>query len=434
MAQILNNLTVPSNVGAERSLLSAILADPNVLYNFRFNPAYFYKPEYREVAKSIQGLSIDNQPITLLSITDRLRTVGKLDEVGGTDFVTTFSTSDFSTSHVEYYNELLKSAYTLRAIIGLGQVCIDTGYHPGIQVEIAKERVLREVDSVFSDECEGTTHSVEDLVTQELTDLNERMKDPSKVGIQTGYDGYDILTGGFRETDLIIVAGRPGMGKTALAVKMLLNVAKRGVPVYLVEKEMGRSQLIQRILSIESGINLVKIRNGQLSQPEYDKVIESMKIITPLPMYIEPEANIDIYDVLTRTRKMVRNKGIKVMALDHVQLLTTDSRNETSELSMISRSLKNLAMDSSISVLILSQLSRAVELRDDKRPILSDLRQSGSLEQDADIVNFLYREELYNPTAANSGLAELIIAKHRNGPIGALPMMFRAETTDYQGI
>jgi replicative DNA helicase len=434
VAQLLNNLTVPSNIGAERSLLSAVLADPNTLYNFELNPAFFYKPEYREIAKVIKDLYVDGQPITMLSITERLRTSNKLDEVGGVEFLATFRSSDFSTEHVEFYNGLLRSAYTLRAIINLGQICIDTGYHPNIKVEVAKERILREVDTVFADEGIASTNSAEDLVEQELTDLNERMKDPTKVGVQSGYEGYDTLTGGFRTTDLIILGGRPGMGKTALAVKMLMNVAKRGIPIYLIEKEMGKSQLIQRMLALESGVNLLKIRNGQLNQSEYDLIVAAMKRIKPLPFYIENEVAIDIYDILTRTRKMVRTKGVQIMALDHVQLLLTDAQNETAELSLISRSLKNLAMDSNISVLMLSQLNRSVEQRNDKRPILSDLRQSGSLEQDADIVNFLYREEVYNPTPSNAGMAELIIAKHRNGPIGTLPMIFRGETTDYLGM
>jgi replicative DNA helicase len=434
MAQILNNLVVPSNLDAERSLLSAVIADPNTLYNFRFEPAFFYKPEYKEVAKAIKDLFVDGQPITILSITERLRVTNKLDEIGGVAFLVELPTSNFSLTHIDYYNNLLKSSYTLRSIINLGQICIDTGYHPNIKIETAKERVIKEFDSVFVDEGTETTHTAEELVNQELVDLNERMHNPNRIGIQTGYDGYDTLTGGFRDSDLIIFAGRPGMGKTAIIIKMLMNVSKNGTPVYLIEKEMGKSQLIQRMLSIESGVNLLKIRNGQLNQSDYDLVVSAMKRIKPLPFYIENEVSIDVYDIITRTRKMVRTKGVKVMALDHVQLLLTDQNNETAELSMISRSLKNLAMDSNMAVVMLSQLNRAVEQRTDKRPILSDLRQSGSLEQDADIVNFLYREEVYNPTTSNAGMAELIIAKHRNGPTGTLPMVFRGETTDYLGM
>ena len=426
-----NRLKTPENINAEHALISSILTDPEILYNVRFVPDQFYKPELREVAKAIKHLFAENKPIDLLSITEELRVFGKFDEVGGEPFLATLGQTEYNPAHAEYYEQLIRDAYTLRNIIDLGNSCLETGYTPNIQADIAKERIGNLSNKIFDDQAVNRTYSLTDVVSEEWDNLHYRMEHPDEVGILTGFKELDLLTGGLKGSETWIIAARPGVGKSALALKLALNMAKTGHPSLFWSFEMSRQALVQRLVSIESKVNLTKIISAKLTQAEYNAVTESLRQIRDLPIFIEADVSASIYDIMTKTRRMKQQKGIKAIFVDYIQLLSTDDENQTQALGILSRSFKKLAMELDITSVVLSQLNRNVEMRNDKHPILSDLRQSGDLEQDADKVIFIYRDEMYNQSESNRGLAEIMIGKHRNGPIGNLGILYVAENTNF---
>jgi replicative DNA helicase len=431
MANLQQRLNTPQNVEAERAFICCAILDPNILYNFKVKPEYFYKPEHKLIWIAVHRLFIENKPLDFISLKEELRVMNKLEESGGEEFLNSLATDEFVPSNAPYYFGLIKDAYTLRNIIEIGTQCIETGYNPNIKAQAAKERVLSSFNEFQDDDETGKTFSLTDLVQREWDDLHYRIEHPDMIGTMTGFSGYDLISGGLHPQDLVIVAARPGFGKTALVLKMLLNMAKNGIPSYLWEFEMGRSQLVQRLTSIVSNVSLTKIVNGKLDQKEYDRVANGLKSLQGLPIYMETDVSANVFDIMTQTRKMVLRNGVKVMALDHVQLVPTGVENQTQEIGNISRQIKKIAMELDITCILVSQLSRAVERRDDKRPTLSDLRQSGNLEENADQVLFLYREEMYEKKDDNLGVTELIIGKHRNGPLGNLPLIFKAETANY---
>lgn len=431
MADLAQRLVVPKNIDAERALLTVILLDTNILYNLKIKVDYFYKPEHKAVWQAISRLFLESKPIDLLSLKEELRVANKLDEIGGDDFLNSLNSDEFVPDKAEYYFQLLKDAHTLRTIIDVGTVCIDTGYNPVIRAGAAKEKVLSMFQNFQNDDDVGKTYTLNDLVQKEWDDLHYRIENPDKIGIMTGFTGYDLLSAGLHAQDMIIVAARPGVGKTAFVLKMLLNMAKSGVGSYIWEFEMGRSQMVQRLASIESGVSLTKIANGSINQAEYNKVTEGLRRLQNLPIYLETDVSANIYGILASTRKMVNKHGIKVVALDHIQLVPSGTDDQTQEIGNISRQLKKLAMELDITALIVSQLNRGLEKRQDRRPTLPDLRQSGNLEENADQVVFLYREDYYDKKEDNLGVTELIIGKHRNGPVGTIPLLFKAETADY---
>lgn len=426
-----NRLRVPENINAEYALISSILAEPETLYNIRFKPDEFYKPELREIAKAINHLFVENKPIDLLSITEQLRIFNKFDEIGGEPFLATLGQNEFNPSHAEYYAELVRDAFALRNIIDLGNACLETGYTPNIQADVAKNRISDLTNKIFEDQQVNRTYTLSDVVSEEWDSLHYRIEHPDEVGILTGFKEMDLITGGFKGSEVWIIAARPGVGKSALALKLALNMAKKGEPSLFWSFEMSRQSLVQRLVSIESGVNLTKIISAKLTQTEYNSVTEALRQIKDLPIYIEADVTASIYDIMTKTRRMKQKKGIKAVFVDYIQLLSTDEDNQTQALGVLSRSFKKLAMELDITSVVLSQLNRNVEMRNDKHPILSDLRQSGDLEQDADKVLFIYRDEVYNPSEANKGLAELMLSKHRNGPTANIGAIYVAENTNF---
>lgn len=431
MAGLEQRLVVPKNIDAERALLACIILDPEVLFGLRLRSELFYKPEHRLVWQAINRLVTDSKPVDLLGIKEELRVAGKLDEIGGDEFLNSLPSNEAVPNNASYYVSLLKDALTLRNIIDIGSTCIDTGYNPVIKADVAKERILSLFQNFQNDDDVGKTYTLNDLVQQEWDNLHFRIANPDKIGLMTGFNGYDLLSAGLHAQDLVIMAARPGVGKTAFMLKMMLNLAKNGIGSYIWEFEMGRSQLVQRLASIESGVSLTKIANGSISQAEYDRVAIALKSLQGLPIFIETDVSATVFDIMSQTRRMVNKHNIKVMALDHIQLVPSGTDDQTQEIGMISRQLKKLAMELDITTVVLSQLNRSLEKRQDRRPTLPDLRQSGNLEENADQVVFLYRDDYYEKKDDNIGITELIIAKHRNGPLGTIPLIFHAESVDY---
>lgn len=438
MSFINNDLKTPSNIPVEKAILSCIMLDPNLLYNCDIDVEHFYKPEHKHLFRAILLLLSESASIDLITIREKLRTIGKFNEVGGDGFLATFPDKEFVIAHWDNYLKILKDSKTLRDIIHLGTTCITTGYNASIEADNAMVKVHSTYDKLFSADRSDKTYTLADLVSAEFDALNERITSPDKIGIPTGFKKYDMLSGGLHPTDLIVLAARPSMGKTALLLKMLLNLAESGVGSYLWEFEMGKAQLIQRLTSIKSGVDLIKIMHGKLSEEEYNKVTDALTALSGLPIFIETNMSASIYDVMLQTRRKVNSEEIKVVAIDHVQLMLSDGINETQELGNISRQMKKMAMDLDITSILISQLNRNIEKRVGKarKPALSDLRQSGRLEEDADQVLFLYRDNIQEETKAGDYynadvMVDLILAKHRNGPQGTLPLIFRGRNTNF---
>lgn len=426
-----NRLKVPENVNSEYALISSILSDPEILYNLKIKPEYFYKPELREVCRCILYLFGENKPIDLLSIKEQLRINNKLDEVGGDTFLDTLDKNEYNPAHAEYYLQLIQDAFSLRNIIDLGNAALETGYTPNIQVDVAKNRISDLANKIFEDQQINKTYSLSDVVDEEWDNLHFRMENPDKIGIPTGFRELDLLTGGMKEAEMIIIAARTSVGKSALALKLAYNMAIQGHASLFWSYEMSRQSLVQRLVSINSGVNLTKIINAKLNQTEYNKVTDSLKYVKTLPIFFQEDVTSTIYDIMTKTRRMKQKYNIKALFVDYIQLMTTEDENQTQELGILSRNFKKLAMELKITSVILSQLNRNVESRNDKHPILSDIRQSGDIEQNGDKIIFIYRDEIYNPSEANKGIAELMLSKNRNGATANIAVGYIGETTNF---
>lgn len=766
-----NKLAIPQNADAEIALLNCIIVDSNLISDLEIKENYFYKPENRKIFSAIYRLNSEGKSIDLITIKEQLRITNSLNEAGGEVYLFSLPSTSFSPSHADSYLSLLADAHKLRNIIELGTLCFETGYNNAVKADVATERISSAFDKLLSDDDVARTYSLANLVSEEWDNLNERITHPEKIGIPTGFKSYDFFTGGFHDSEQLVIAARTGVGKclgkgtkvllfngklanvediksgdqlmgpdskprnvlstttgkemmywvrqnkgidyrvneshilslkrtctewskkkgeilnisvkdilprkkniqhrykgykvsikfpkkpvtldpyfiglwlgdgcsanpkiynvdkevidyiyeyaknlgqevhvsdlnrscqgylitrgkrikhdsrcikialrnlnlisnkhipesyllntksirlqvlaglmdsdgylnqrkdsyeivskfenlardikflcdslgyrtsirpkmaksqsgtlskvwriifsgnidevpvkikrkkakswnskvdwtvtgikieedkiddyygftldgdglflledmtvthnTSLVLKMMLNMAKNGVGSYIWEFEMSRSRILQRLVSIESGVSALKIKNGKLTQPEYDKVTGAMKAIENLPIYIEEDVTASLYEIMSRTRKMVNRHGIKSVIIDHIQLVPSALEEETAQLGFISREMKRLAMDTGITSVLISQLNRNLEYRTDKRPILPDLRQSGKLEEDADKVLFIYRDELYDKKESNEGLAELILAKHRDGPIGSFPVIWNGECVDF---
>jgi len=280
----------------------------------------------------------------------------------------------------------------------------------------------------------GSSLSISDLLSREMELLVERLKNPGGDGYKTGLVEYDLITGGLHPTDEVIIAARPSVGKTALACRMLLNLAKQNIPTVMFSYEMSNQQLMQRLLSMESGVSLTNLRSGRLNEAEYKQVSATSKVVDGLPIYVYNTSSSGVSEIITETKKLIRTKGVKSIFVDYLQLMDYRVEHATQDLGGIVRRLKNLAIDGDINVTLLSQLNRMVEMRGDKIPILSDLRQSGNIEEHADTVLMLFREEMYAPNDNNRGKADLLIRKNRNGPIGKIRLQWNPACTNYDNV
>lgn len=441
MGQINENIP-PQAVDLEEAVLGAILLDqdglPAVIDILR--PESFYRPAHREIYRAALQLFAQCNPIDILTATDLLRRSGKLDKVGGAVYLAELTNRVASSANLEYHARIVAQKALLRDMIALSSDTIKKAYEDCDPFQLLADTQKASFDLAnFSGR--NAVHASQ-IGIETLKQIETAMRKGDGItGVPSGFVALDAVTGGWQDTDLIIIAARPGMGKTALVLCAALNAAKQGIPVGIFSMEMGRTQLFQRFASMETGIDAGRIRRGKLTMLEFEEVAASINDLSALPLYIDDTPGLTIFDLRAKARRLKMQYGIKMLIVDYLQLMGGGEErragNREQEVSSISRGMKTIAKELEVPVIALSQLSRAVETRGGaKRPQLSDLRESGSLEQDADLVSFIYRPEYYDIIEDEhgkslKGVAEFLIEKHRHGALETVGLRFDGPTTRF---
>ena len=443
-----NENLIPQNIEAEEAILGAVLVSPETLSKVSdmITPASFYKPAHRYIFEAMIQLFNSGDNIDIVSVSDVLNYSGKLESVGGRAYINDLSLKCISTANVGYYADMIEEKAMKRALINAGTEITETGYDL-----CSSEESLNKAEKLIFDISSKKTTSdlvpIETVVFDTYEKINERYKNrDKKTGVESGFYDLDELTNGFQRSDLIILAARPAMGKTAFALNIAQNAALRyNKTVAIFSLEMSKDQLVQRLLCSEAEVDSQRLRSGNMQSTDWDKLADAMAQLAEAPIYIDDTPGCTLNDIRAKCRRLaIADKNLSLVLIDYLQLMETSGRGDdrTQQISQISRGLKLLAKELNIPVIALSQLSRATEQRTDKRPQLADLRDSGSIEQDADIVMFIYRGEYYaskgdseeaaEELARSKGEAEIIIAKQRSGPTGTVNLLFQNNITKFK--
>ena len=431
--------TPPHSLEAEQSVLGAILLDQQAL--IRISDFLFAEDFYREnnasVYRAATQLFNEGEPVDVVTVAAALERRGQLERVGGRPQLALMAQGVPTAANVEYYARLVKEKAIKRSLISAGGKIAALGYEERME---AVEAVNEAQSEVFRIADRGTTGEFEPLyplLMQTMDRIDAQMNSGKGVlGVPSGFYDLDAMTNGFKASDLIVIAGRPSMGKTSLALNIALRAATdHQVPVAIFSLEMSKDQLVERMLCEHAGIDAQRMHRAMLSEHEHAKLAEALGPLSQAPVWIDDSAVLDEMTLFTKARRIAAKQGIGMIIVDYLQLMHGRSRgdenNRVQEVSAISRGMKAIARELRVPVLAISQLSRAPEQRNDKRPMLSDLRDSGSIEQDADMVLFVFRPEYY-PPHERPGIAEIIVAKHRNGPVGTVELIFRKELTRFE--
>lgn len=437
---------LPQNIEAEEAVLGAILVNPRVLTKVveSLKPDSFYKPAHRYIYDAMLQLFNQNEKIDIISVSDVLSYNSKLDAVGGRSFINDLSFNAITTSNVEYYVKIIQEKAIKRALINAGSEIVSFGYDMN-PIDTSLDSAEKLIFDIASRKSTSDLVHVKDLVlnTYEKIEYRYNHKD-ELLGVPTGFFDLDAVLNGLQRSDLIILAARPAMGKTAFALNIAQNVAIRAkTPVAIFSLEMSKDQLVQRMLCSEAEIDSQRIKTGNMQSKDWEKLADAMNSFAQAPVYIDDTSGCTITDIRAKCRRLkMEEKDLGLILIDYLQLMEGSGREDRmQQISAISRGLKILAKELDVPVIALSQLSRAVESRTDKRPMLSDLRESGSIEQDADIVMFIYRDEYYKKAegeeeeavkAVNKGESEIIVAKHRNGGLATVKLLFQGNITKFK--
>lgn len=414
----------PQQIEAEQSLLGGIMLDssglPSALEVLKGDE--FYKDSHRLIFRAIQDLFEENEPVDLITVTDLLAERKQLESVGGTSYVASLTGSVGSSANVAAYAKIISEKSVLRRLIQSANEILALTYGGGKSVEEVLDAAEASIFSLAERRLKNSYFPLKEIIKKNIETI-ERLQEyrEAVTGVPSHYRDLDKLTAGFQKSDLIILAARPSMGKTAFALNLARNAAvESGIPVGIFSLEMSKEQLAMRLLCAEARVDSHKIRTGFLSQQECAKLLNAAGAFMDVPIHIDDTPAISPLELRAKARRMMADQGLGMVIVDYLQLMrgrdSTDRREQ--EISEISRSLKGLAKELDIPVIALSQLNRKVEERHDKRPQLSDLRESGAIEQDADLIAFIYRDEVYNHDTPDTGIAEIIIGKQRNGPSG----------------
>jgi replicative DNA helicase len=427
----------PHNIEAEQSVLGSLLIDRDAVIRIAsyVKPDDFYISANGRVYQAILDLYNRREPTDFVTLSDELERKGQLDDIGGIGYLSSLLNAVPTAVHVEYYGRIVERTATLRRLIDAGTRIVGIGYREDGALEDAldaAERALFEVSQKRTTRDFVSIAEVLDRFFDQIEYLQQHRGDV--VGVPTGFADLDQLTGGMQRSDLIILAARPSMGKSALALGLAYGAAvQHGKTVGIFTLEMSAEQLVQRLLSTETGVDSHRLRLGQIDDSEWERISRALGRLSEANIFIDDSANVALMDVRSKARRLQAEHGVDMIIIDYLQLMSSNRRsdNRVQEISEISRGLKGLARELNVPVIALSQLSRAVETRSDHRPMLSDLRESGSIEQDADIVMFIYRDDKYDENSEKKGIAELIVAKHRNGPVGSVNLRFFERTARF---
>ncbi|MEW6446940.1 MAG: replicative DNA helicase [Bacillota bacterium] len=428
------DLQPPQSIDAEQAVLGAIFLDPDVIHQVvgTVKPEDFYQEPHRLIFETILSLDDEGTPIDIITVTDALRRAGYLERVGGASYVVALTDVVPSTAHVEHYARLVAEKALLRTLIQVATRIRDMGYEAGDDPRKLLSEAERMILELAQDRVISTFSSLKAVIEATLKHIEKVYHAQGEMlALPTGFADLDRILSGLWPQDLIIIAARPSMGKTALALSIAMNVAKKGVPVGFFSLEMSKEQLVQRLLTAEAKIDHKRIRTAHLGDEDWQSLTQAADNIAPLALFIDDTPGLNVREMRARAKRLKAEQGLGLLIIDYLQLMQSTRRTENrqQEIADISRSLKALAKELNIPVLALSQLSRAVEQRHEKKPVMSDLRESGALEQDADVIMFIYREEYYRPETEKRGIAEIIVAKQRNGPVGTVELAFLKEFT-----
>ncbi len=433
--------TPPQALEAERAVLSACLQSPDALSESMevLRPEDFYVPRHRMVYEAMIHLSEGGEPADLITLADYLDKKGELEKLGGPAELDAMLDVAVSPANVSYHARIVRQRSILREIIAISHATAREAYEGGEEAEDILDHAQNELFTLAQHAERKGYRALKDLANLTFQHIQEAyQRGGSLSGVPSGFRDLDKLTGGFQPGDLVILAGRPGMGKTAFCLNIACNAAMKGHPVGFFSLEMSAEQLVTRLISSIGGFDNHAIRTGRLKPTDWPRLTDALGKLTRLPVYIDDSSGITVLELRSKARRMVQNHKVELIIVDYLQLMNSHGRmeNRQQEISQISRALKALAKDLSITVVALSQLSRAVESRGgDRRPMLSDLRESGAIEQDADLVAFIYRQEYYEPdTPEYANLAELIVGKQRNGPLGTVNLHFDKHFTRFSNL
>ena len=423
----------PQNIEAEESVLGSLLMDPDAVIKIGaiLQPDDFYRVKNGWIYEAVLNLHQRNEPADFLTVSDELERQGRLDDVGGRAYLTSLIAAVPTTIHVEHYALIIERNSLLRRLISAAGQIVQLAHD---EVGDVGSVIDRAEQIVFNVSERRTRHDLAPI-RQLMDEYYERVDylyrhQGELIGIPTGFKRLDQLLGGLQRSDLLIVAGRPGMGKTSFALTLARNAARKSNQrVALFSLEMSSEQLLQRLISMETRIDSQRLRMGTLTDEEWPIFVESAGVLAETQIFIDDTPAISPLEMRTKARRLHSEHGLDLIIVDYLQLMRADTmiQNRVQEISYISGSLKALARELNVPVIALSQLSRAVEQRQDKRPVLADLRESGSIEQDADLVMFIYREDVYDGETEKQNIAEIIVAKHRHGPTASVDLFFQKE-------
>lgn len=426
----------PQNLEAEASLLGSILIDADAIVKVAdaVQPDDFYDSRHKHIYEAMISMYEKHGPIDVLTLSDALKGSGMLDLIGGPGYLTELTNFVPTASHAEKYADIISQKGTRRRLIRAASDIVSLGYDEAKSLQELIEGAESGLFQVSERHVKQDIASIEDILSVSFDRLDELHKDKSKIrGIPTGYTDLDAMLAGLQRSDLIILAARPSMGKTAFVLNLAQNIAtKAGEPVLLFSLEMSKEQLVDRMLAAEAGVDAWNLRTGNLTDNDFEKIGVAMGSLSEAQIFIDDTPGITVSDMRTKARREAHQRPLGIVIVDYLQLMSGGTRfssdgNRVQEISEISRGLKGIARELNVPVIALSQLSRSVESRNPQIPQLADLRESGSIEQDADVVAFLYREDYYNPETDRKNIMDVFIKKHRNGPVGGIELYFDRE-------
>jgi len=435
--------TLPSNLEAERSILGAILLDDKAVFTVfeTLKPQDFYLDGHRRIFEKMILLMNASRPIDLVTLKDELQRANELESVGGAAYLASLTDGLPRALNIEYYAEIVKEKSTLRRLIQISNEIMARSYQDEEPAQEILQQIEKSIFDIASQQFRSGFSSISPVVSDVFKQIEELSNRKVPVtGLETGFADLDRMTSGIHPSDLIIVAARPGLGKTSLCLNIAEYVAiRKHKTVGIFSLEMSKEQLVKRLLCSEARIDAHRINTGYLNKDDWHHLSRASGDLSETKIFIDDAASITIPELRSKSRRLSLEHGLDLLIVDYLQLMSGSTQryeNRTQEISQISRGLKGIAKELSVPLIAVSQLSRAIESRtgEHRRPQLSDLRESGSIEQDADLVLFIYREDMINPTEENNGLAELIIGKQRNGPTGTIQLAFSKQFTRFDNL
>ena len=436
-----SNLTpLPNNFLAEQAVLNILLTNPNLIKSILPNLSLncFYFPIHRIIYSSIIEIIENNSTVTLTILITYLQDQNKLQEIGGIEAIIKILNRFENFSDLEDYVNLLNEKYLRRLVIEFGKEIITLGYINTLPLNEIIEKIESYLFKLNKQNSTNKLYSTAEVLDDIFEEMKSKINQEGNNGLITSYRDLDSILQGFQKSDLIIVAGRPSMGKTAFALNLAKRVVEKyNLPLLIFSLEMSRQQIIYRFISTEAKINNNRLKSNKMTSGEWKQLSKAMVTLSKLPIFIDDNSNLTVSDIRAKLRKVfIENKKNGLVIIDYLQLmkLNTTMESRVQEISYITRNLKILAKEFEIPILVLSQLSRGVESRVNKRPMLSDLRESGSIEQDADIVIMLYRDDYYNEKNNLNSITEFIVSKHRNGPLGTAQLTFNPQYTSFENL